>query len=61
MAGASRYGASISLHTGTAVLVGTPLLTVVLARAPDGPVYLLTGAVTPGLLESAANDLLAGQ
>ena len=61
MAGASKYGASISMHAGTAVLVGTPLLTVVLARAPGGPVYLLTGAVTPRLLERAASDLLAGQ
>jgi hypothetical protein len=61
MAAASSYGASIAMHAGTAVLVSTPLLTVVLARAPGGPVYLLTGAVTPKLLESAANDLLAGQ
>ena len=61
MAAASAYGASISMHVGTAVLVSTTLLTVVLARAPGGPVYLLTGAVTPKLLESAANDLLAGQ
>jgi hypothetical protein len=56
---ASSVGASIPLHGGSAVLIQTPLLTMVLARPPGGPVYLLTGAVTPGLLERAATQLLA--
>lgn len=56
---ASSVGASIPMRGGTAVLVRTPLLTVVLARLPYGPVYLLTGAVTSAVLERACANLLA--
>lgn len=56
---ASEAGASIRIQGGTAVLVTTPLLTVLLASPIGGPVYLLTGAVTPRLLDTAATQLLA--
>lgn len=56
---ASSVGASIPMRGGTAVLVRTPLLTVLLVRSPGGPVYLLTGAVTSDVLERASANLLA--
>jgi len=56
---ASSVGAAIPMRGGSAVLIRTPLLTMVLASPPGGPVYLLTGAVTAGVLESAATALLA--
>jgi hypothetical protein len=59
MATASAAGASIRIQGGTAVLVTTPLLTVLLASPLGGPVYLLTGAVTAKLLYAAATQLLA--
>ena len=59
MTTASSAGASIQIPGGTAVLVTTPLLTVLLASPPAGPVYLLTGAVTARLLYAAATQLLA--
>jgi hypothetical protein len=59
MTTASAAGASIQIQGGTAVLVTTPLLTVLLASPPGGPVYLLTGAVTARLLQTAATQLLA--
>jgi hypothetical protein len=44
---------------GTGALIETPLLTVLLAQSQfGGPVYLLTGAVTPTLLVQAGSDLL---
>lgn len=58
---ASSVGASIKVSNGSAVLIQASLLTVVLARPPGGPVYLLTGAVTPAVLERAANELLEVQ
>jgi hypothetical protein len=61
MSTASAAGASIQIQGGTAVLVTTPLLTVLLASPPGGPVYLLTGAVTPRLLDTAATQLLAAE
>jgi hypothetical protein len=61
MAKASSAGAAIKVPIGSAVLVRTALLTMVLAGPPGGPVYLLTGAVTPGLLERAAAELLAAE
>ncbi len=49
----------VSLSGGTGALITTPLLTVLLAQAQSGgPVYLLTGTVTPALLVRAATDLL---
>jgi hypothetical protein len=56
---ASSAGASIPMRGGTAVLVRTPLLTMVLVRSTDGPVYMLTGAVTAEVLERACANLLA--
>jgi hypothetical protein len=61
MTKASLVGAAIKLQVGSAVLVRTPLLTVVIAKLPGGPVYMLTGAVIPSLLEQAANQLLVAQ
>jgi hypothetical protein len=55
---ASSVGASIPMRGGTAVLVRTSLLTVVLVRSTDGPVYMLTGAVTADVLERACGNLL---
>jgi hypothetical protein len=52
----------ISLSGGTGALIETPLLTVLLAQSQSGgPVYLLTGAVTPTLLTRAGSDLLNDQ
>jgi hypothetical protein len=52
----------ISLSGGTGALIDTPLLTVLLAQSQSGgPVFLLTGAVTPTLLERAGQDLLNEQ
>jgi hypothetical protein len=56
---ASSVGAAIKMPGATAVLVTTPLLTVVLAGAPGNPVFLLTGAVPPSLLERAAEQLVS--
>jgi len=52
----------INLSGGTGALIETPLLTVLLAQSQSGgPVYLLTGAVTPTLLIRAGSDLLNEQ
>jgi hypothetical protein len=52
-------GGQINLTNGTGVLIKTPLLTVLLARSEyGGPTFLLTGAVTPALLQHAAAGLL---
>jgi len=52
----------VSLSGGTGALIETPLLTVLLAQSQSGgPVYLLTGAVTPTLLTRAGSDLLNEQ
>jgi len=58
---ASSVGASTTLNGGTAVVVETPLLNMVLIGSPTGPVYLLTGAVTVSLLEQAASQLMGTQ
>jgi hypothetical protein len=48
------------LPGGTGALIRTPLVSVVLARPGQaGPVFLLAGTVTPGVLERAAAGLLA--
>jgi hypothetical protein len=57
----SGVGGTITLANGTAVDVQTPLIAMLLARAPDGQVYLLTGAVTVSRLEYAAARLLESQ
>jgi hypothetical protein len=52
----------IRLSGGTGALIETPLLTVLLAQSQfGGPVYLLTGAVTPTVLVRAGSDLLNEQ
>lgn len=61
MKAASAVGAAIKVSAGRAVLIRASLLTVVLASAPGGPVYLLTGAVTPTVLEHAAAELTGSQ
>jgi hypothetical protein len=55
---AGSVGATIRLGSGTAVLVQTPLVTMLLAGPPGGPVFLLTGAVTASLLERAGLELM---
>jgi hypothetical protein len=58
LSAASGVGATVTLANGTAVVVQTPLIAMLLARAPNGQVYLLTGAVTANRLEYAAARLL---
>jgi hypothetical protein len=55
---ASAAGVTITIAGSTAVVIETPLITMLLVRSPEGPVYLLTGAVTPRRLEYAAASLL---
>jgi hypothetical protein len=54
---ASSAGASIALAGGTAELITTPLLTVLLTQSASGQTFLLTGAVSPAVLERAADGL----
>lgn len=55
---ASSAGVTVQLPGGsTAVVIQTPLLTVLLTQQPAGPVYLLTGTVTAAALEQAARQL----
>ena len=55
----SAGAGGVNLPSGTAALIESPLLTVLLAQAQSsGPVYLLTGTVTASLLVRAASDLL---
>lgn len=60
---ATQAGAQpVSLPGGTAVLIRTPLLTVLMLHAGSRrATYVLTGAVTPALLESAGASLQAGR
>jgi hypothetical protein len=52
--------ALIRIRDGTAGLIRTPLLTVVLARSSfGGPVFLLAGPVTPAVLQRAAAGVVA--
>jgi hypothetical protein len=58
----SAGAGGVQLSGGTGALIETPLLTVLLAQSQNGgPVYLLTGAVTPSVLISAGSALLTGQ
>ena len=54
---ATAAGTTVQLGSGTAVVIQTPLLTVLLAPTLGGPVYLLTGTVTAATLERAALQL----
>lgn len=58
MSAASSVGAAIKVSGGTAELIQASLLTVVLASPPGGPVFVLTGADKPAVLEAAATQLL---
>ena len=60
LSAANNAGAvAVALPGGAGALVRTPLLTVLLASSQygGGRTFLLTGAVTPALLEQAASDL----
>jgi hypothetical protein len=54
---ATSAGVTVQLGSGTAVIIQTPLVTVLLSDQPTGPIYLLAGTVTPTVLESAARQL----
>lgn len=55
---ATSAGVSVQLASGVpAVVIETPLLTVLVARPASAPVYLLTGTVTAAVLERAAGQL----
>ncbi len=57
---ASSAGVTVRLGSGTAVIIQTPLVTVLVSQQSFGPVYLLAGTVTATVLERAA-QALAGQ
>lgn len=61
LSAASAAGVTIAIAQGTAVVVQTPLITMLLVRSPGGPVYLLAGAVTVSRLEYAAANLVESQ
>jgi hypothetical protein len=54
---ASSAGVTVRLGSGTAVIIQTPLVTVLVSQQSYGPVYLLAGTVTADVLESAAQEL----
>lgn len=54
---ASSAGVTVQLGGGTAVIIQTPLVTVLITQQSVGPVYLLAGTVTPTVLERAAQQL----
>jgi len=54
---ATSAGISVQLGSVPAVVIQTPLLTVMVAQPPNAPVYLLTGTVTAAVLERAAQQL----
>jgi hypothetical protein len=54
---ASSAGVTVQLGSGTAVIIQTPLVTVLLSQQPSRPTYLLAGTVTATVLERAAQQL----
>jgi hypothetical protein len=54
---ASSAGVTVRLGSGTAVIIQTLLVTVLVSQQYSGPVYLLAGTVTPDVLERAAQQL----
>jgi hypothetical protein len=54
---ATEAGVSVELGNVPAVVIQTPLLTVLVAHPASAPVYLLTGTVTAAVLERAASQL----
>ena len=59
IAAAARTGSAVRLRHGEGVVIRTPLLSVlVFISVYQNHVLLLTGSVTPALLERAATDLV---
>jgi len=54
---ASSAGVTVHLGSGTAVIIQTPLVTVLVSQQSFGPIYLLAGTVTATALEHAAQQL----
>jgi hypothetical protein len=54
---ATSAGVTVQLGDGTAVIIQTPLVTVLLLEQPGGPTYLLAGTVAASVLERAAGQL----
>ncbi len=54
---ASSAGVTVQLGSGTAVIIQTPLVTVLVSEQSSGPIYLLAGTVTANVLERAAQQL----
>jgi hypothetical protein len=54
---ATSAGVSVQLGSVPAVVIQTPILTVLVAQPVAAPVYLLTGTVTPAVLERAVGQL----
>jgi hypothetical protein len=54
---ATSAGVSVELGSVPAVVIQTPLLTVLVAHPASAPTYLLTGTVTAAVLERAAGQL----
>jgi hypothetical protein len=54
---ATSAGVTVQLGSGTAVIIQTPLVTVLVSQQSFGPVYLLAGTVTATVLEHAAEQL----
>ena len=54
---ATSAGVTVQLGNGTAVIIQTPLVTVLLSQQPARPTYLLAGTVTASVLERAAEQL----
>jgi hypothetical protein len=54
---ASSAGVTVQLGSGTAVIIQTPLVTVLVSQQLSGPIYLLAGTVTATVLERAVQQL----
>jgi len=54
---ATSAGVSVQLGSTPAVVIQTPLLTVLVVQPASAPTYLLTGTVTAAVLERAAGQL----
>jgi hypothetical protein len=58
LSAATSIGGTLTLSDGTATVLETSLIGMLLTRGSNGVVYLLTGAVTASRLEYAATQLL---
>jgi hypothetical protein len=54
---ASSAGVTVQLGSSTAVIIQTPLVTVLVSQQYSGPTYLFAGTVTAKVLERAAEQL----